>query len=147
MRREEVETAVVHVAEHLGRALRERLLARFHDDTPALASSGPQPIAEGRETDLQAGVRRRHVDSALEREELVIPYRGEPQQEPATIRFRDGQLDCLHHTGRDQSALLDRPAGARDLEQQLLLREPRVHEHARRLARRDRGTIDGEDGR
>ena len=74
MGREDVEAAVVHVGQQLGRAGVDRGLPSAPRTVTRKVSRlpGPQPVAEGRELDLQLAVVPGHEDRRGLLHELVV---------------------------------------------------------------------------
>ncbi len=141
---EEVQAAVVHVGQHLGRAGRLHLLVlAAHRHPPGLLAAGPQAVAEAGELDCELAVVPGHEHGGLFGEQLVVPHAGETDGQAAAIPVGDRDLENAGAVFRGDLAPLQACGAAEDLEGQRLAVQAGVEEEARRAAHRHRRGLGG----
>src|SRR4030095_942634 len=104
MRREDVQTAVVHVGEKLRLADRGAVVS-LDGDPPGLASVGTQAIAEARELDLEPAVVPGDFDDAALFHPLVVAQQPQAKRHAAAVLRPGRELQDLRSLGADQTAL------------------------------------------
>ena len=141
MRPEDIEAAIVHVGQKLGRTFGEIALDSLDLHPPGFTSSRPQVVTKGGELELELLVVPGHEDRVLHRHQLMVAYRRQSETEATAIGLGNRKLENLEALIGSQHLAAYAPAFPECLKHHPLPRKTGVHEQASGAADRHRRSL------